>query len=84
MIEGELQFLMNEALQELNGRCEVLLRAIYFEPGEPDYRTLADRFGVSPNSIGPTRARCFEKLEGLLAKRGFFGPESNSDESSTD
>lgn len=84
LIEGELQYLMNEALRELNGRCEELLRAIYFEPAEPDYQELANRFRMSPNSVGPTRARCFEKLEGLLAKRGFFGRDAKPDQSRTD
>lgn len=70
--DAERQRMLNEALSELGGRCEDLLRALYLDPSDPDYQTIAVRLGLSPNSISPTRARCLEKLERVLLSRDFF------------
>lgn len=66
----ERQQLVREALTELGGRCEQLLRALFMESAEPSYEAIAQRLGMPLGSIGPTRARCFEKLEKILAARG--------------
>lgn len=74
LAEWEQQYLVNEALTTLGGRCETLLRALFLDPSEPDYEEIGRRTGISTNSVGPTRARCFEKLERILGQAGFFGP----------
>jgi RNA polymerase sigma factor (sigma-70 family) len=66
----ERQQIVREALGELGGRCEQLLRALFMEDGEPSYEAIAARLNMPLGSIGPTRARCFEKLEKLLIAKG--------------
>ncbi len=62
---------VREAVWRLNDRCRALLTALFFDPDEPTYEEVADRLGVPIGSIGPTRARCFKKLEGMLIEMGF-------------
>lgn len=69
----ERQHLVHQGLTELGGRCEELLRALFLESGAPDYEAIATRLGMPVGSIGPTRARCFEKLEKILARLGLDG-----------
>jgi len=51
------------ALVKLGGRCEVLLRALYFE--EKAYEDIVVELGMPIGAIGPTRARCLDKLRRL-------------------
>lgn len=62
----ELVEWIDRGLARLNDRCRALLRALYFEPSEPSYTDVAARLGVSPGSIGPTRARCLDRLRAIL------------------
>jgi RNA polymerase sigma factor (sigma-70 family) len=57
------------ALAALDARCRTLLTALYYEPEPPSYAELAARVGLPEGSIGPTRARCLEKLRRLLKPR---------------
>lgn len=66
----ELQHFVWLALKKLGGRCEELLTALFLEPGQGSYEIIAARLGVPVGSIGPTRARCFRKLEHVLADMG--------------
>lgn len=54
------------ALSRVGARCESLLRALYYEDPPPAYADLARRLGMPVGSIGPTRARCLEKLDKLM------------------
>jgi RNA polymerase sigma factor (sigma-70 family) len=74
LLEWEQKYLVHEGLKALGGRCESLLRALFLDPSEPDYEEVGRQLGISTNSIGSMRARCFEKLEPILAQMGFFGP----------
>ncbi len=67
----ERRVLVRLALRRLGGRCEQLLTALFLAPGRPDYETLARAMGMKVGSIGPTRARCFQKLEQILMEMGF-------------
>jgi RNA polymerase sigma factor (sigma-70 family) len=58
----ERRSLMDAALAAVGGRCADLLQALYYERPSPAYADLADRLGMRIGSIGPTRARCLEKL----------------------
>jgi RNA polymerase sigma factor (sigma-70 family) len=66
----EQQHLVRRGLDELGGRCKELLSALFLEAGEPSYEAIAQRLGIPVGSIGPTRARCFKKLEKILVELG--------------
>jgi len=67
----ERQHLIREAVQQLGGSCRDLLAALFFDSTEPSYEQIAERLNIKVGSIGPTRARCFKKLERLLIEMGF-------------
>ena len=62
------EFLLERAVEELPERCQSLLRLLYFDPQSPSYEVVSSRLGMPVASIGPTRARCLEKLRKLLQK----------------
>lgn len=62
------------ALMELGGRCKELLTHLYIE--ELSYQELAEK-GFPMGSIGPTRARCLEKLRRILEREEILIPVSN-------
>jgi RNA polymerase sigma factor (sigma-70 family) len=66
----ELQLNIRKALTTLGGSCERLLRALFFADGEPSYEEISRRLEIPVGSIGPTRARCFKKLQEILAGLG--------------
>ncbi len=56
-----------EGLADLDARCRDLITALYFDPGGGgSYAEIASRLGRPVGSIGPTRARCLERLRRLL------------------
>jgi RNA polymerase sigma factor (sigma-70 family) len=67
----EQQDMVRRGLKELGGRCQELLSALFMEQSEPSYEAVAQRLGMTVGSIGPTRARCFKKLEAILIEMGF-------------
>jgi RNA polymerase sigma factor (sigma-70 family) len=67
LLKWERQHLVNQALEKLGGRCEKLLRAIFLDPAHPSYAAIAERLRMPVGSIGPVRARCLDKLLGLLS-----------------
>jgi len=62
----EKEFLLERAIGELPERCQSLLRLLYLDPHEPSYEEVSQRLGMPVASIGPTRARCLEKLRKLF------------------
>lgn len=70
----EQQALVRLALSSLPARCRKLLQALYYEDPPVSYRELAKRLGVPVGSLGPTRARCFEKMRSALAESPGSGP----------
>ena len=62
----EKEFEIERALLRLPERCERLLRMLYFDVDEPSYNAIARELSMPVASIGPTRARCLEKLKKLL------------------
>jgi RNA polymerase sigma factor (sigma-70 family) len=62
----EEQALVRLAMAELPGRCRELLQALYYEDPPASYIELARRLGTPVGSLGPTRARCFERLRRIL------------------
>jgi RNA polymerase sigma factor (sigma-70 family) len=63
--------LVREGLERLGGKCKDLLEALFGVGGEPNYTLIAERLGIRIGSIGPTRARCLEKLSKVLGRLGF-------------
>jgi RNA polymerase sigma factor (sigma-70 family) len=61
-----------EAFQELPERCRALLRVLVASP-PPSYTEVAATFEMAVGSIGPTRARCLDRLRSLLRARGVIG-----------
>jgi len=64
------QMLVQEALQRLGGGCKDLLRLLYFDANEPSYEEISRRLKIPQGSIGPTRARCLQKMRALLQGMG--------------
>jgi RNA polymerase sigma factor (sigma-70 family) len=62
----EREFLLERAVDELPKRCQDLIRLLYFDSAEPTYAEVSQRLGIPVASIGPTRARCLEKLRKFL------------------
>lgn len=61
----ERQAMVRLAFAGLSDRCQRLLHALYYEDPVPAYAELSQRLGVPIGSLGPTRARCMERLKGL-------------------
>jgi RNA polymerase sigma factor (sigma-70 family) len=59
---------LHDALSELGGTCRELLLALYFDPEEPSYAEIAERFGRAIGGIGPLRGRCLERLRAIMSE----------------
>jgi RNA polymerase sigma factor (sigma-70 family) len=62
----EEEHALEQALDQLPERCRRLIDLLYFNVDEPSYASVADKLGMPVASVGPTRARCLEKLRKLL------------------
>jgi len=60
---------LNTGLVRISDRCRTVLIALYFEAEEPSYAEIARRLGIAEGSVGPTRARCLQRLKELLGSR---------------
>lgn len=63
----ELAEWLDGGLSQIDERCRRLLIALYFDPEEPAYTEISERLGMAVGSIGPTRARCLQRLRDVLA-----------------
>lgn len=66
---------VRQAMRSLDERCRDLLTALFLELETPSYERIAERLGIAVGSIGPTRARCFRKLDAILRELGLEGRE---------
>jgi RNA polymerase sigma factor (sigma-70 family) len=66
----EQQQAVRDSVDELTGRCRELVRMLYFEMRQFTYEEIGERMGIPVASVGPTRARCLEKLRTILRRRG--------------
>jgi RNA polymerase sigma factor (sigma-70 family) len=62
----EQQQQVRQSVESLPDRCRELLRMLFYEKDELSYVDIAHRMKMPVPSIGPTRARCLEKLKKLL------------------
>lgn len=60
-----------DGLSQLDRRCRDLLISLYFDPGQPSYAEVAARMERPVGSIGPTRARCLQRLRSILGDDGW-------------
>lgn len=58
----EDRHLVRQALERLTDRCRTLLDLLYYAADEPSYEAIGNKLHMPVGSIGPTRARCLEKL----------------------
>jgi RNA polymerase sigma factor (sigma-70 family) len=64
------------AVNQLNERCQRLLRVVAFDE-RPDYARIATDLAMPIGSIGPTRQRCLGKLRAILAEEGEDGRDDD-------
>lgn len=62
----ERQHVVRRAFAELDERCRTLLSLLFYRAAPPPYAEIAAALGVPEGSVGPTRARCLQKLQRLL------------------
>lgn len=56
---------LQSALTRLGGRCEALLKMLYFD--EKSYQEIVVALKIAIGAIGPTRTRCLDKLRRIYA-----------------
>lgn len=66
----ERQHLIRQAVANLDERCRILIELLFYQHEPPSYADIALTLGTREGSIGPTRARCLEKLRIALIKLG--------------
>jgi RNA polymerase sigma factor (sigma-70 family) len=71
VVLAEEQAGVRAALSRISERCQALLRMLAAGP-RPEYAEVSDALGMPVGSIGPTRARCLEKLRAELISQGAF------------
>jgi len=69
-IQSQEQQSVREAVTQLSERCRHLLDLLYFDTKNPSYEAIAQTMKMPVASIGPTRARCLEKLRTVLRREG--------------
>jgi RNA polymerase sigma factor (sigma-70 family) len=69
LAEAEQEQKLREAVGSLSGRCQQLVKMLFFEENPRPYRDVAQTLGIATGSIGFIRQRCLEhlrkKIEGL-------------------
>jgi RNA polymerase sigma factor (sigma-70 family) len=69
LLEAERDRALWQAFGGLSERCQALLRILVSDP-PPSYDEIASALDMPIGSIGPTRARCLERLRGLAEGEG--------------
>jgi RNA polymerase sigma factor (sigma-70 family) len=67
LLQRERDGALWEAFSWLSERCKTLLRMLVAE-NEPSYEEVSAALGLPIGSIGPTRMRCLDRLQGRLAR----------------
>ncbi|MEM8531446.1 MAG: sigma-70 family RNA polymerase sigma factor [Chloroflexota bacterium] len=66
LMQMEIQDHVRTAIDTLDERSRTLMVLLFYQPEPMSYAEIADHLGVSEGSIGPTRARCLQKLRKAL------------------
>ena len=64
----EEQHRIRMAVSLLDQRCQTLLEMLFYRTQPPSYAEIAAALGIPEGSVGPTRARCLDKLLRNLKK----------------
>jgi RNA polymerase sigma factor (sigma-70 family) len=75
LLEAERHQALREAFGQLPGHCRRLLARLFADPPMP-YDEVGRELGVSKGYIGPTRARCLDKLRDCPALVAYLSLES--------
>jgi RNA polymerase sigma factor (sigma-70 family) len=59
----EQQHIVRQAVTTLPDRCQKLISMLFYDKDDLSYVDIARRMKIPVSSIGPTRARCLEKLK---------------------
>jgi RNA polymerase sigma factor (sigma-70 family) len=70
-IAAESAFRVRKGVSDLPARCRDLLTMLYIEE-DAQYAEIAGKLKMPVGAIGPTRARCLDKLRKILGNEGFF------------
>jgi RNA polymerase sigma factor (sigma-70 family) len=65
----ERQQAVRQGLDALSERCRDLLTMLFYQKDDLSYADIARRMKMPIPSVGPTRARCLEKLKKLLESK---------------
>ena len=68
LLEMERQHRVRTAVTNLDERCRNLITLLFYQHTQIPYSEVARILGISEGSIGPTRARCLQKLLERLNK----------------
>lgn len=61
---------LRQAVDALDPRSRQFVELVFLSEEPPPYHEIAARLGIAEGSIGPTRARCLQKLRNILATLG--------------
>jgi len=62
---------LRNAVAAMGGKCGPLLTLLYLEE-DMSYQIVGEKLAMPLGTIGPTRARCLEKLRAILIREEFF------------
>jgi RNA polymerase sigma factor (sigma-70 family) len=62
-----LQHQIKTGVDQLSGKCRDLIFALYYADPPYSYDQITEKLAIPFGSIGPTRARCLEKLRKMLS-----------------
>jgi RNA polymerase sigma factor (sigma-70 family) len=68
LIELEQQHQIRMALESVDERCRKLIELLFYRADAPAYSEIASMLKLPEGSIGPTRARCLQKLLHIIRK----------------
>ena len=69
-VQSDREQKVRAAIGKMADRCRRLLELLYLDPSSPSYVEISEKLRMPVPSIGPTRARCLDKLRKLLRRRG--------------
>lgn len=71
IMQLEEQHLVRTAMTRLDERCRRLITMLFYQTEPARYDEISTAIGIPAGSIGPTRARCLQKLSKILTEIGF-------------
>ncbi len=74
-LDGEQSEAIRDAILTLSDRDRQIVYAFFYDPSAPSYAQIAERLGVSPETVGPLRTRCLRRLRTALDNQPVFKDE---------